>query len=376
MNYKNTILVARTSNLISDSRCQRIVLFLSRDTEIIFWGLNRNNDHKYPSPIFLNRNVKFNLLNAPSHGSGLRSLPKIIYFQVLLCLFIFKNRSRLKYTVLCDLDTSLLTSLICFLLRIPIIYDIFDFTFASRIPSGFLGGPFLIKVIAIISELFVCILSCKIVLPTPRRIYQLPLLQNLRHKITHVPNSPSTDQLKISNQDRENVLKTIHPYLQSNKLIISYFGTLQNARNLDWLVESVSTSPNIILFIGGTGPLENYFRKLRTANIHFWGSVPYDQVILLYSYSHLLFAGYTISDSNNNYASPNKLWEAMVLGKPLLLNSTYLRSNIELDDTSGIIYYDSCSHLKTLLSTYTNYGSSNGVNYSYLSNKFLSAYTI
>jgi len=72
-------------------------------------------------------------------------------------------------------------------------------------------------------------------------------------------------------------------------------------------------------------------------NIKYIGHIPYEKVIETTLDSDLLFAFYDPSIPNNRYASPNKLFEAMMCGKPIIMNSESTASEIVLEEKCGLV---------------------------------------
>ncbi|QNI78256.1 UDP-glycosyltransferase/glycogen phosphorylase [Synechococcus sp. RS9909] len=356
--------VCRTSNLRSDSRAQRIVLSQLSSHRVTYFGLTRGQgEHFLWSPErHFSHKLTYRLLSSPGHGGGYTIIWRLLFLQLNICFYLLKNRSRLVNVICCDLDSAFLPSLICCFLRINFIYDVFDFTFASRVPSSphffskFLKGVFSLL------ELLVCLVSKKIILPTSSRLEQLPGLHKFSHKVSVVPNSPCVDQLTIKEPEASKINTFYFSLRHKYKIIITYVGTLQHHRNLDWLLNAVASLDNVCVVVAGTGPLYSFFRDSKQKNMFFRGQVIYNHALHMYHLSDFMFAGYTLNDSNNFYAAPNKLWESVCLRKRLLLNSSYIKSNIPYADHSLLSLYSSQDHLRCIISNSSTSSYSN-VNY-------------
>jgi glycosyltransferase involved in cell wall biosynthesis len=84
-------------------------------------------------------------------------------------------------------------------------------------------------------------------------------------------------------------------------------------------------------------------------NIEFLGYIPRKDAIRYTLYSNLLFALYDpVAVENNKYSSPNKLFEAMMCAKPILVNSGTTMANIVKENNCGIVVdYGNIEEIRT-----------------------------
>jgi glycosyltransferase involved in cell wall biosynthesis len=80
--------------------------------------------------------------------------------------------------------------------------------------------------------------------------------------------------------------------------------------------------PDIKMVIAGSGAAED---KIKVAmrqlqNIQFLGQISYEEVIAFSQRADALIALYDPSIENHKFASPNKLFEAMMLAKPIIVS--------------------------------------------------------
>ena len=71
-------------------------------------------------------------------------------------------------------------------------------------------------------------------------------------------------------------------------------------------------------------------------NVTWHGQVPYERVLELSRLADVLIATYDPRIPNNRYASPNKLFEAMVLGKPIIVAQETNMDRIVLETGCGV----------------------------------------
>jgi glycosyltransferase involved in cell wall biosynthesis len=105
--------------------------------------------------------------------------------------------------------------------------------------------------------------------------------------------------------------------------VVGYIGSLNEGRNLFTLIQAVSElkEEGVTLVIGGFGKLENEIREQaeRFENVTFIPWVPYERLLELESGFDVLAIVYDKDDAAHRWASPNKFFEGMALGKPVIV---------------------------------------------------------
>jgi glycosyltransferase involved in cell wall biosynthesis len=142
-------------------------------------------------------------------------------------------------------------------------------------------------------------------------------------------------------------------YFQENKpnsrndLKIFYGGSISKERGIDHVLEAIKDLNDVKLIVAGDGD-KKIIHKINNANsTEFLGWLPYNDLITKTLDSDIIFR---FSDPNNprtKTASPNKLFEAMMCGKPIIMNSEMGISNIVLKEECGILVpYEDIDTLK------------------------------
>ncbi|MFH0815620.1 MAG: glycosyltransferase family 4 protein [Methanobacteriota archaeon] len=107
------------------------------------------------------------------------------------------------------------------------------------------------------------------------------------------------------------------------KKLVLYVGVLEPQRALVDLVNAVRALPadGYALAIGGFGTLEAQVLKAAEGmtNFKFLGRVPGNEILDYSAAADVLFAVYDPSNPNNRKGAPNKLYEAIHLGKPIIV---------------------------------------------------------
>ena len=110
------------------------------------------------------------------------------------------------------------------------------------------------------------------------------------------------------------------------------------------MVEAVADMKEVELHIGGFGKYEKYMEEAakKYGNVKFYGRMQYEETLQLEDNCDLMTAIYDPSIGNHRYAAPNKFYEALFLGKPLLMvKGTGMSDIVEKEDIGVLIDYSS-----------------------------------
>jgi len=235
------------------------------------------------------------------YGQGLGNLPALLRWQYKLWRWLFNHRQEYDVIHACDFDTILPALLAKFLYRKRVIYDIFDF-YADHLRRT----PGWIKAIIRRLDLWAASRVDALILVDEARRSQV---QGARpHYIEIIYNSPE-----------EIPFLSLSPSPGSFRL--AYVGLLQVERGLFEIIEVMRRHPDWHLDLAGFGGDEkSLLGKIRSlSNISWYGRVPYEEAIRMSAAADALFATYDPAIPNHRYSSPNKLFEAMMLGKPIVV---------------------------------------------------------
>jgi len=137
----------------------------------------------------------------------------------------------------------------------------------------------------------------------------------------------------------------------NSNLTLTYVGALSEKRFIKSAIEIIKDIPNITLHIAGMGTLTEYAKDMSSkyTNINFHGMVDYKEALKLYSKTDLMFALYDPGVPNHKYSAPNKVYEAMMLGKPIIVAKNTGMDKIVKDNEMGLIINYSEKEFKNLL---------------------------
>ena len=320
------ILFIRSNPVFPDSRVEKEIGALQEaghNVELLAW--DRNAD--YPLRMeFLNDSMHdicaYRVGIKANYGSGIKNIGNLLKFQYE----IFKFLKTHVYDAIhaCDFDTAFTAFHLINRDKTKFIYDIFDFYVdAYNVPN-------------ILKELIKCLdykiiekANCVIICTEERR---QQIAGSNPKKVVVIHNTPPMLVIDKKNQ-------TLH----GGRPKICYVGILQPGRLLIELGEVVKNHPDWELHIGGFGMYEEYFKKLSEeyANIFYYGRLPYERTLNLESKCDIMLALYDPNVPNHKYAAPNKVYEALMLGKPLIMaQGTGLASLIDKYSIGEIIEYN------------------------------------
>ena len=157
-------------------------------------------------------------------------------------------------------------------------------------------------------------------------------------KVIVIHNSPQIEKTKDKNVDM-------------NKIKVCYVGILQDDRLLLEICDEIAKHKNLELHIGGFGKYEMQIADMskKYSNIKFYGGMNYHDVLDLESDSDVLFATYNPKIPNHKYSAPNKVYEAMALGKPIIVcNNTGVDELVRTEKIGFCIEYNAQDFIKCI----------------------------
>ena len=243
-----------------------------------------------------------------SWGGGMRAnfFPMLV-FEWKLFWWLITHRKDYDVIHACDLLTGLPAWLPCRLFRKKLVYDIFDFYAATQSGPKYLLELFRKLEYAVIGSADATIICSE------KRRQQIAGSKPKRLVILH--NAPSQRQVPLMDE--------LSPILQGDgkRIRIVYVGNLVEDRFLLRALACAEMLPEFEFHIGGFGVLEEKIRRLAVEqdNIFFYGRMSYADVLNLERQCHIMLALYDPAVPNHKYAAPNKFYEALALGKPLVM---------------------------------------------------------
>jgi len=270
------------------------------------------------------------------YASGMRNMPDLLRWQWGLLKWLISQRREYDLIHACDFDT-VLPALVCQrLYRKKIIYDIFDF-YADHLRAT----PNWIKNTIRKADLGAIDRAEAVILADESRWEQISGSNPRLSAVIY--NTPEDTDPKIAAES---------PMPSSDRLQIVYIGLLQVERGLLELLEVLRGHPEWGLDLAGFGGDES--RLLEAArdlpNVRWHGRLPYTRAIQISAGADILIATYDPAIRNHRYSSPNKVFEAMLLGKPIIVaQDTNMDRIIRQADCGIVIPYGDIPALEAAL---------------------------
>lgn len=244
------------------------------------------------------------LLIRAEYGRGIGNLPQLLKWQWGLWRWLLQHHAEYDVIHACDFDTILPAVWMKTFFKKRVIYDIFDF-YADHLRAT----PARIKSIIRSMDLWAIGRVDALILVDDARVEQVA---GSKPRLTSIIyNSPEDVSNKFIRLDKSN----------TGGLRLAYIGLLQVERGLLEVLSVLRNHPEWYLDLAGFGGDEEIILTAATKmpNIHWHGRVSYQQALQLSAEADVLFATYNPEIPNHKYSSPNKIFEAMMFGKPIIV---------------------------------------------------------
>ncbi len=281
----------------ADSRLQRYVSIVKEEKKpylIIAWNRENKKTENEVNTILYNK-------IAPN-GKGISNIFSLVLWNLFLFRILWKNRKNYTYIHSIDFDTCIPAYVIAKIFRKKLIFDVYD-KYADARNTPPLVAFFIDRI-----EKYFCIHSNKLILPDECRIKQLNISPN-KERISIIENVPYT-QFNLATKE-----------IRKDNLVFSYVGILEEKnRGIENLLNAIAQNPSVKLHIAGGGKIESLVKEKaeKYPNIIFYGQVSSQKALEILSKSDIIVGMYYKTIKNHIYASPNKYFEHLLLGKVLL----------------------------------------------------------
>ncbi|MGE5482426.1 MAG: glycosyltransferase [Bacteroidota bacterium] len=306
-----SVVLARSTDVDPDPRAERTAECLSVDGyRCLIVGWNRRGE----SPTFQSRG-EVDILRIPldsAYGSGLKNLGRQAQWNARLCQALFRLRPAIVHAF--DLDCLVPALSFKVLCGAKVVYDIADWYSASR-RIGSLAP------VADLLERSLSRLADGVVLAHEARLTQLGYTPR-RWTVSY--NLPDFDG-------------TPPPAPSAGEPYVAYVGVLHQDRGLSYLLHA-SVRAGVRLVVGGFGPLESLVARAaqESGSVGFLGRISYADALRVEEGALAVVGLYDPAVPNNRLAAPNKLFEAMALGKPFITTTGTLAGKIVEETGIGL----------------------------------------
>lgn len=333
------VLILRSNPVAPEPRVDKIASTLGQagyPVRVLGW------DHSGNQPTFEQyENYHLERLALPvTFGRGLANLQHVVHWQRRLLAWLVRERENYDVLHACDFDTVLPAITAARLYRKRLIYDIFDF-YADMLRLT----PTAIVAAIRSAELWAINRADGLILADEARQQQIS--GSNPRRTTVIYNSP-LDRLADLQGALIDTEKTTPAGLR-----LAYIGLLQRERGLFELLQVLERHPDWRLDFGGYGPELDELQQAagQLPNVTWHGRIPHQQALELNARADALIATFDPAIPNNRYSSSNKLFEAMMLARPIVVaRDTNMDRLVEAHNCGLVINYGSSQALEEALS--------------------------
>ena len=304
----------RTNSVVNDPRVTREASSLATngfDVTVLAWDRKSGKlmdefDGKIKTKRFR--------LKAPVDSPSVILFFPLFWFWAFLHLVIF----RPQVVHACDFDTMPIGVLMKMLKpETKLVYDCFEYY--PGMVHHFLT-PQLRTLIVLIDKAFTEFAD-GVILPCEER----KKLYGMEKNFMIVPNTPK--------------LQIIPTKVKAKEFTLFYGGELSKERGVVHMIKAAAQLKDIHLVLAGDGPLKNIIKKDYKAvqNITYLGILSHQDTLENMAKAHATVVFYEPTNLNSIYAASNKLFEAMMLGIPIIANKESTVSRIVTRHDCGLV---------------------------------------
>ena len=303
------IILLRSTAVMPDPPVEKMastLITLGHEVKILAWDRDNIYRERTSRKRLTNGEVDIIHFGIPAeYSGGLKNLKALALFELRILRWLMRHHNEYDAIHAFDFDTGFAAMPCCRIFRKKLIYHVLDYYIEGHILSCKMLNPiiefFEIRVINAADATIIC---------TEKRKQQIS--KALPRKLYVIHNTPEA---------------TIEPdnsfqlHGEHNKTKVAYVGVLSRMRLLKETVEAIAQMDSVEMHIGGFGEYEGWIQEAanRFGNIFFYGRLQYGQTLALERQCDIMVAVYDPSIRNHQYAAPNKFYESLMLGKPIIM---------------------------------------------------------
>lgn len=267
------------------------------------------------------------------YGSGLNNIIPLALFNFALIWYLFRNAKNYDIIHACDFDVVLPAIFVRLILKKKVVYDIFDF-YSEMLRNT----PKFIKFILKRLDIKLIGIADAVIIADESRRKQIS--GSNPKKLVVIYNSPELSD------------KCIESGFISSSFRLVYVGLLQRERGIMQIIHILKDKPDWKLDLAGYGGDEDVILESLNgmSNVKYHGRVSYLEALKMSSMANVIFATYDPVIPNHRYSSANKLFEAMALGKPIVVaRGTGMDEIVTKFDLGYVVDYGDIDQLMSVL---------------------------
>ena len=292
----------RAGGIYSDSRSTKEIMALAEaghNIRVIGWDRTGEAAGKCQvafKSIADRVSFEFFSLNTVS-GSGIKNFTKFFLWFRFVEKTLSKCIEGMDWVHACDLDSGWPAYRVCRRTATKLVYDIFDYYIDSH------SLPFFMRHVVEKMEISVINDSVATIICTEERREQIKKARP--HKVVVIHNSPDITGINLGAPE-------LWDY--------TYCGAFVEDRLLEEILQEYKKNKTLKVLFAGSGKYQRIAESCaREDNFEFLGKIPYSRVLELEAQTAVLSAIYNPLKRNHRLCAPNKFYEALALGKPVIV---------------------------------------------------------
>jgi glycosyltransferase involved in cell wall biosynthesis len=346
---KNILMVLSTKKFPPDGRVQREARDLIRNGHNLFLMARRGPGQSKEEVV---EGVR--VYRVPLSFQKKKAVADFIYFffqrySILFRIIAICRKHKIDVLHVHDLPYALATTLAGKLLKIPVIFDMHEhytamlaMSFEADVYKKFKPLSFVLLGLLRCEEKIACRRANTVIVVAEEHIDRIAALGVNRENIVVVTNTEDVDYFSGFQTDRLIADKF------KDDFVILYVGSFSPHRGLDTAIkampEVLDRIPNAKLLLVGDGnnrgELEGFTKKMGlSTQVVFTGFKPFD---LLPTYIRTCDVGLIphISTPHIESTMPNKIFQFMMLSKPVIVSSTKPMMRVVEDARCGLVFQE------------------------------------
>lgn len=271
---------------------------------VIGWDRLKNCSKVYPN--------EYQYHAYSPYGKGFKSFLPLIGWVFFVLFHLFKLRNSYRVIHACNIENYLVA-----------------------IPAKWFGKKMLLDIYDSTESKIETLVAKKcdaLILPSNHRLEQINVRREELKRYLEVENVPVFHE-GVTRKNMPEFPNIIH---------LSYVGVMQREiRGIENVLHLVNEDNRFVLDIAGTGDgLDKEIEEMSKKNdrINYHGKVNYKTALDLMSGSDFIVALYYLNCPSHKYASPNKYYESLYLGKPVITTKgTLVGETVEEYNTGYVI---------------------------------------
>lgn len=269
---------------------------------------------------------------------GLKAIKAKLAWGKFVYQYLKVHRDEVTTVHACDLDVAFPAVLFKqkYKKNLNIVFDVCDWNSAS-------GLKWYIRKAFQMAERYTVKHCNHMILCEPERINQIQFKVPIPvHIMRNIPSFTDTSFLRE---------KVVEPF-DNDKVTVAYVGWFGHGRFIDELMTFAERGTINLLIAGfGMAQLEEHAKRLNDSmeTVRFYGKVDYKLGLQILNAADMVYAMYCKSIPNHFFAAPNKFYESIFLGKPILSTKGIPLEEKIMKYGTGYVIEESVEELASLL---------------------------